>query len=440
MGITRAIVVVRRLRAPLLRIRGLHMAVLRLLVRRVLVWRVLMRRALVRRLLVGRLLVRRVLGLGGLAALLGLVVGCAEPAEERSAAEGAAESTGLRLLGGEAGDGFARATEPRPFVFPRDHGVHADFRTEWWYFTGNLAAANGRHFGFELTFFRYALAPPEAAAEDASAWRANQIWMAHFAITDTEGRRFHARERITREALGLAGATPEPLRIWVEDWSATGRGRGDELAVQLAARDDDIGLSLGMTATVPHVAQGDRGLDAKGPASGNASHYYSVPRLAAEGTLTVRDERFAVTGSAWLDREWSTSSLDPGIEGWDWFALHLSDGSSLMFYRLRTAGRESSPFSKGSWVRADGSRIALSADDVMLSVLDDWTSDATGVRYPVAWRMSVPKMDLTLEVRPYLESQELNLTVRYWEGAVRVAGRGPEGPLSGQGYLELAGY
>lgn len=373
--------------------------------------------------------------------LLVLLAGCSGgPPDGRNAAESTAENTGLRLLGGEAGDGFARATEPRPFVFPRDHGTHPEYRTEWWYFTGNLATSDSRHFGFELTFFRYALAPPAAAAQGASAWRAEQVWMAHFAITDTEGHRFFARERITREALGLAGATAEPLRVWVEDWAAEGEGRGDELALQLAARDDDIGLALRLTATVPHVAQGERGLDAKGAAIGNASHYYSVPRLAAEGSVTVEGESFAVSGLAWLDREWSTSSLDPGIEGWDWFALHLSDGSSLMFYRLRAANGESSPYSKGSLVRGDGVRTALAADDVALTVLDEWTSDVTGVRYPVAWRMTVPQAGVTLEVRPYLENQELNLTVRYWEGAVQVNGRGPDGRLSGRGYLELAGY
>ena len=264
-------------------------------------------------------------------------------------------NTGLRLLGTEAEDGFARATEPREFVFPEDHGSHPEFRTEWWYFTGNLATAEGRHFGFELTFFRYALAPPSSRTElDASAWRADQIWMAHFAITDTEGKRFVARERLTREALGLAGAAAEPLEIWVEDWAATGEGRGDDLQVHLAARDDVIGLSLSLAATVPHVAQGDRGLDVKGAGRGNASHYYSVPRLAADGQVTVAGETFTVAGVAWLDREWSTSSLDPGTVGWDWFALRLSNGSDLMFYRLRTAAGEASPYSGGTLVTADG--------------------------------------------------------------------------------------
>lgn len=350
------------------------------------------------------------------------------------------QSTGLRLLGAEAEDGFARATQPREFVFPADHASHPEFRTEWWYFTGNLATPEGRHFGFELTFFRYALAPATSRQQDASAWRADQVWMAHFAITDTEGKRFVARERLTREALGLAGATSQPLRIWVEDWGITGEARVDELRVRLAARDDLIGLKLRLASTVPHVAQGDRGLDVKGAGYGNASHYYSVPRLTAEGEVTVAGETFAVTGAAWLDREWSTSSLDAGTVGWDWFALRLSDGRNLMFYRLRTAAGESSPYSGGTLVSADGIRTRLRAEDVALTVLGQWTSRATGVRYPVAWRLALPGLGIELEIQPYLEEQELALSVRYWEGAVHADGQGPRGPLTAEGYLELAGY
>jgi predicted secreted hydrolase len=353
----------------------------------------------------------------------------------------AAPSTGLRLLGTEADDGFARATQAREFSFPADHGSHREFRTEWWYFTGNLATAEGRHFGFELTFFRYALAPATTQrVERASAWRTDEVWMAHFAITDTAAKRFFARERLTREALGLAGAEAEPLKIWVLDWAATGEGRDDDLRVRLAARDDVIGLSLSLESKVPHVAQGDRGLDVKGSGSGNASHYYSVPRLAAEGEITVAGETFSVTGVAWLDREWSTSSLEPGTVGWDWFALRLSDGSNLMFYRLRTPAGGASPYSGGTLLSADGMRKRLGAEDVELTVQREWTSRATGVRYPVAWRLTVPASGIDLAIEPYLEDQELALSVRYWEGAVHAAGAGPLGPLTAEGYVELAGY
>jgi predicted secreted hydrolase len=349
-------------------------------------------------------------------------------------------SSGLRYLGGMADSGFARATAPREFRFPADHGGHPEFQTEWWYLTGNLADAEGRHFGFELTFFRYAVAPATAPHETASAWRADQIWMAHFAITDTNEQRFITAERLSRQALGLAGVTLEPLRIWTENWSLEGGEAAGRLALRAEAHDEDIDLALELTATQPPVAHGAAGLSRKGPAVGNASYYYSVPRLEARGTIGVEGTTFNVTGSAWLDREWSTSSLEPGIAGWDWFALHVSDGASLMFYRLRTASGESSPYSGGSYVSAAGVRTELSAADVALRALDHWTSRATGTRYPTAWRLRLASQGLELEIRPYLQQQEIDLSVRYWEGAVHAEGLGPQGRVTAQGYLELAGY
>jgi predicted secreted hydrolase len=357
--------------------------------------------------------------------------------------EGAAPppvNTGLRYLGGQAESGFARVTEPREFVFPQDHATHPEYQTEWWYFTGNLETARGRHFGFELTFFRYAIAPPAPVSEGASTWRTEQIWMANLAITDSVGRRFFARERVARAALGLAGATANPLHIAVKDWSVAGQGSDDQLALRLEAQDDRMGVSLDVSSTVPPIAHGDRGLDRKGAGFGNASYYYSVPRLSTAGAITVEGETYPVTGLAWMDREWSTSSLEPGIVGWDWFALHLSDGRSLMFYRLRTTDGESSPFSSGSLVSVDGQRTALTAADISLRVLGHWTSPATGVRYPIAWRLEAPLAELSLEITPYLDDQEVDLSVRYWEGAIRASGVGPAGPTTAQGYMELAGY
>ena len=371
--------------------------------------------------------------------LLASLAACGEVPREGNAPPGP-PNTSLRYLGGEAESGFARATVPREFVFPGDHGSHPEYQSEWWYFTGNLETPNGRHFGFELTFFRYAVAPPASASDGVSAWRTEQIWMAHLALTDSAGLRFIARERLAREALGLAGATGTPLEVWVKDWSATGEGAVDKLALRLEARDDVIGLSLDVMSMALPVAHGDRGLDRKGAGFGNASYYYSVPRLRADGSITLEGETFPVTGLAWMDREWSTSSLESGIVGWDWFALHLSDGGSLMFYRLRTANGEASPYSGGSLVSAVGVRTALTATDVSLAARDHWTSSATGTRYPIAWRLAAPAAKLSLEITPYLEDQELNLSVRYWEGAIRAEGVGPAGRLTAQGYMELAGY
>jgi len=195
-----------------------------------------------------------------------------------------------------------------------------------------------------------------------------------------------------------------------------------------------------LAAKKPVVLNGIDGLSQKSADAGNASYYYSITRLQTDGTVHIGDEAYAVSGLSWLDREWGSSALSAQQEGWDWFALHLSDGSSLMFYRLRAEDGSATRFSSGSWVRADGTRRRLGPTDVTLAVLDEWTSGATGVRYPVAWRLAVPEEGISLDIKPYLEQQELELSVRYWEGAVRAEGEGPAGALTGQGYLELAGY
>jgi predicted secreted hydrolase len=371
--------------------------------------------------------------------LLGTLAACGETPRQ-DPAETPAGNTGLRYLGGGVDAGFARATVPRELVFPADHGSHPEFRTEWWYFTGNLATVEQRHFGFELTFFRYGVAPAAPPAPTDSAWRTDQAWMAHFAITDTAGGRFVARERLARGALGLAGATASPLRVWVEDWWVAGDDVDGKLSLRLEAQDDTLALRLDLRSLLPPVAHGEQGLDRKGASAGNASYYYSVPRLEAEGSIAIEGESHRVEGLAWLDREWGTSTLEAGVVGWDWFALHISDGTSLMFYRLRTAGGGTSPFSSGSLVGRDGSRTALAASDVSLAPLAHWTSSATGARYPIAWQLNVPSAGLALELRPRLEAQEVNLSVRYWEGAMLGAGVGPNGRVSAEGYLELAGY
>jgi predicted secreted hydrolase len=265
--------------------------------------------------------------------------------------------------------------------------------------------------------------------------------MAHFALTDVARGRFIAAERFARGgALGLAGARAAPLRIWVKDWSVAGSADAASADVTLSANDGQNSLSLRLNTVKPPIAQGDRGLDAKGPEPGNASYYYSLPRLAATGVLTLGGEAAAVSGTAWVDREWGTSALSPGVVGWDWFALQLSDGRELMYYRLREASGDATAFSGGSIVDTGGVAARLSADDVRLTVVDEWRSERTGVTYPVAWRMELPDQKLFLEIEPYLENQEIDLSVRYWEGAVRVRGTSAGARIEGHGYLELAGY
>jgi predicted secreted hydrolase len=335
--------------------------------------------------------------------------------------------------------GFTRALAPRPFSFPTDHGPHPDFRTEWWYYTGNLRTAAGRHFGFELTFFRIALAPGvevAASAPRASAWATRELYVAHFAVTDTGGGRFHAFSRTSREALGLAGASASPYRVWLEDWSADGEGS----STRLRAAEGDIALDLHLSAAKSPVAQGDRGLSRKGPEPGNASFYYSITRMPTRGSVRLGRETFEVTGATWMDREWSTSALGPDLAGWDWFALQLDDGRELMFYLLRRRDGTIDSFSAGTLVAADGTTRPLDATDVRVETLAHWKSPRSGVRYPARWRLLVPSAALQLEIAPRLPDQELIVGTRYWEGAVTVAGAAADRPLTGQGYVELVGY
>jgi predicted secreted hydrolase len=330
--------------------------------------------------------------------------------------------------------GFARVNAPRAFSFPEDHGPHPDFRTEWWYYTGNLKTAAGRHVGFQLTFFRVALTPP--TERRPSAWGTRQLYFAHFAITDTDGGRFHAASRVSRGALGLAGAEAAPFRVWVEGWSAEGAGASP----RLRASDGDVAIDLELSATKPVVPQGDRGLSRKGAEAGNASLYYSFTRMPASGTVRLGGETLAVSGQAWMDREWSTSGLGAGVQGWDWFAVQLNDGRELMVYVLRRRDGTVDPFSAGTLVAADGTTRRLGASDVQVETLAHWTSPKSGVRYPARWRLSVPAAELRLAIEPRLANQELNVNTRYWEGAVTVEGSTAGGPIAGEGYVELVGY
>jgi predicted secreted hydrolase len=371
---------------------------------------------------------RRALLSGLLLILLFGPSGCAE--DGRS---GADRLSVVSLLGEGQTDGYALAEAGPVFEFPRDHGPHPDFRSEWWYFTGNLDGAAGRRFGFQLTLFRSALAPDERPGP--SAWGTRQVWMGHLAVTDVAGGRFYRAEVFQRGALGLAGARSEPFRVWVGDWEAVSAGpRMFPLA--LVAGTGEFTLELDLEARKPLVLQGEQGYSRKGPEPGNASLYYAFTRLAAAGELVIGGEQIPVTGSAWLDREWSTSALGEGIAGWDWLSLQLDDGRDLMLYQLRLNDGAPSPFSAGSIVSPEGRVTRLGAGEFSMSPGRMWTSPETGATYPVAWKVRVPSASLDLHVEAALDAQEMNLSVRYWEGAVRAGGEGPRG----RGYLELTGY
>ncbi|MBS0365079.1 MAG: carotenoid 1,2-hydratase [Proteobacteria bacterium] len=400
---------------------------------------------------------RRLPSLAGLLACL-----CAlAPAVPRP---GAAAPADLGVLApGTVAAGFQQAQAPRAFSFPADHGPHPQFRHEWWYFTGNLDSDRGERFGFELTFFRFALTPPppprprdavpaapQAASHAAdsaratgdagdaatrSPWRTREIYMAHFAITDAARHRFVFQQKFARAALDLAGARAEPFAVWLGNWKVS----ATTAPWTLAASQPGYGLQLALQPLGAPVLNGERGLSRKSSQPGSASYYYSIPRLAVTGRLLRDGIPLAVHGLAWFDREWGSGGLGPGQAGWDWFALQLTDGSTLMFYALRNRDGSRDPRSAGTWVDPQGRPRTLTHDEVNLQVLDRWHSPRGGT-YPSRWRVQVASLDLDLAVNPVLPDQELTSVPRYWEGAVDVGGSRAGRPAAGRGYVEQVGY
>jgi predicted secreted hydrolase len=335
--------------------------------------------------------------------------------------------------------GFTQALTPRPFVFPADHGPHPDFRHEWWYVTGNLDGPAGERFGFELTFFRVSLSPQSGGAINASAapsaWRTHQVYMAHFAITDVARKSFWSRERYARGALGLAGAQASPFHVWLEDWSIEEHGS----SWRLHAAEGDNSITLDLLPQTPPVPNGENGLSRKASTLGAASYYYSIPRLAAQGKIQSGGRSFPVSGLAWLDREWGSGALGVEAQGWDWFALQLSDGATLMFYALRNQDGSLDVNSAGTWIEHSKVARALRRQDVTITPENNWESPRGG-RYPARWKVEIASLGLSLDVRPVLADQELGTNPRYWEGAVDVSGTRSGTAISGRGYVELVGY
>ncbi len=380
---------------------------------------------------------RGLIGIAIAAVAIITVIGARWSGGTRFAPGAAAALDLVQLLGGDP-DGFEQALERRDFRFPFDHGPHPDFRSEWWYYTGNLESEGGRQFGFQLTFFRLGLGP--RSTQRVSAWATRQAYLAHFSLTDLDAERFYSYERSARGALALAGATAAPFRVWLDDWEARGETARQLWPTRLRARGRDAAIDLALDEGKPLVLQGDAGLSRKSDAPGNASYYYSYPRLPVSGSIAVQGVRYEVRGAAWMDREWSTSALGPGQVGWDWFALQLSDDREIMFYRLRRSDGSADPVSAGAWVDESGAAHRLSSGDVELQALAHWTSPRTGARYPIRWRFRIPAKGLDLEISTPMPGQEVTQSVRYWEGAVRVTGVEGARTIAGQGYVELTGY
>jgi predicted secreted hydrolase len=352
----------------------------------------------------------------------------------------ASPPAGPGTMPGAASDaaGFQRVLPGRAFAFPRDHGPHPDFRHEWWYVTGNLDAANGERFGFELTFFRFALVPPPIPPTP-SAWRSSEVYMAHFAISDVAQRRFRFAQKLSRGALGLAGAEAQPLHVWIDDWSLTEPDPAAMRPWQLHAVQPGYEVSLTLAPLGTPVLNGNAGLSMKSANPADANYYYSIPRVAVHGRLLRGTETLEVQGLAWLDREWGSGGLGANEQGWDWFALQLDDGTALMFYALRDRGGGRDPHSAGTWIESGGATRALADADVAIAATGEWRN-REGARYPAGWRIRVPSLALDVSVQPVLADQELKTSPAYWEGAVDASGTRAGHAVSGRGYVELVGY
>ena len=331
----------------------------------------------------------------------------------------------------QEGTSFKRADRPIQFSFPRDHGNHPEFETEWWYFTGNLADDKGKSFGYQLTFFRRALSSKEPKKD--SAWRANTIYFAHFALTDLTNKKYHSFEKWSRGAARLAGSETKTLNVWIDDWEVKLDGRNNYV---LSSKSENKSISLVLEPSKNVVLNGNRGLSQKSKEPGNASYYYSHTRLNTEGEIMIDGQSYAVRGLSWFDHEWSTSALGEDQKGWDWFSIQLDNNTEIMIYMLRKKDGTIDPVSSGTYITGSGKAEHLTSSDFTVDIKDYWISSKTNAKYPSKWSITIPRFDLSLDVKPVLNDQEFSHSFTYWEGAVRVSGDGD----SGRGYVELTGY
>jgi predicted secreted hydrolase len=331
-----------------------------------------------------------------------------------------------------------RPAEPGwKYEFPRDHGNHPDFKTEWWYFTGNLRAVDGREFGYQLTFFRQGIDRADKDMIPLSRFVTRHVKFAHFTVSDLQTGTFRCFQKLSRGAFGEAGFDDGARLAWIDPWQCA----WDGTAFVLHASDGGVSLDLRLVPEKPPVFHGADGISRKGPEAGQASHYYSFTRLRSEGTLQIGEEAWEVTGQSWFDHEWATNQLGADQVGWDWFSLQFEDGSDLMLFQLRTKDGGRGAYSSGTWIDPDGTAHPLAAGDFSLEPGTTWTSPATGGKYPVAWKIRIPAREVELDLAAAFPEQELVFQpVTYWEGAIRAAGRRGKTPVRASGYLEMTGY
>lgn len=324
------------------------------------------------------------------------------------------------------------------YEFPRDHFNHPDYQTEWWYYTGNLKSPEGHRFGFELAFFRQGISRD---ASTSAAWDVRDLYLAHLALSDLDDGKFYHSERTNRSGPGIAAVSESGGRIWNGNWQIQWNGDDQELK----AIDERFELRLTLHPEKPPVIHGVNGVSQKAEGPGRASHYISFTRLATSGAIELGKKEFEVNGTSWMDHEFFTHQLDPEQAGWDWLSLQLTDHTELMLFHIRRKGGSIDPYSAGTYVDEKGKAMHLrSADFTLQPTGEIWASRITGARYPIRWRVAIPKLSIELEAKTPLESQELTgktgFAPNYWEGAIVLSGRRNQESLSGVGYLEMTGY
>ncbi len=335
---------------------------------------------------------------------------------------------------------WKQAVGPRTWQFPRDHGAHPEYRTEWWYFTGNLADDAGARFGYQLTFFRQGLRlrlPPKP-----TPWDVRDVYLGHFAITDVAKNQFQYADKISRSGPGLAAAGAETLDVRLLNWSAKKKGPD----IFLLAREKGMELNLSLTPRKPLIFHGRNGLSQKGPNEGQASYYTSFTHLETRGTIKTPFQLspVAVKGRSWFDQEFGSNQLTSEQTGWDWFSIYLSDGRDLMVYFLRLKNGSVEPASSGTLIEPNGKSRSVPLADINISVLKHWKSPKSGGNYPSRWRVRIPSAQIDLTLEPCVGDQELSTEgstgVVYWEGAITGQGTSQSQPITCQGYVELTGY
>ncbi len=338
-------------------------------------------------------------------------------------------------------DNFPLVTKAKQFQFPKDHFSHPEYRFEWWYFTGNLQVDSTHRFGYQFTLFRNRLNSQPEKRTITKTWNTQQSFMAHFALTDSKESSFYAYQQFARGITGIAGEQHSPFKIYVEDWqlSSVKSDQKTFFPLRLFARRDGVAIDLILSPQKNIVPQGREGYSVKGPEPGNASYYYSITRLQTEGTIYIKGQNYRVSGLSWFDREWGSSMLSKGNQGWDWFALQLSDGTDIMFYVLRGSDNKATDYSYIAVIDTDSQKKSFPFHVAQIKIKKFWESPL-GNRYPSGWQIQSQTLQLNIEIEPILENQELNLAITYWEGAVRLQGRHKGKPVTGFGYTELTGY